>query len=166
MKRIWFTSVILSLLAVLAIVGVVGAPAPTPGTPETPAVPGQGFGRGMMGRGGMMGGAAYGQGFMHDYMEKIVAEKLGLKVEDLQALHAEGKTFWQIAEEKGLAVEEAQQLMTDARNEALDAMVNDGTITQEQADWMKTRNGGRGGCMGGGRWNNSSTAPRGAAARW
>jgi hypothetical protein len=166
MKRIWFVSLMIVVVAVLGIVSVVGAQDPTPATP------GQGFGRGMMGRGGMMGGA-YGQGAMHDYMEKIVAEKLGVTVEELEALHADGKTFWQIAEDKGLSVEEAQQVMVDARSQALDAMVKDNVITQEQADAMKSRmgggfSGGRGGCgMGGGRWNNNSAAPRGTSgARW
>jgi len=169
MKRNWIIALLVVAVAVLGIAGVVAAQAPTP---ETPAVPGQGFGRGMMGRGGMMGGD-YGQGAMHDYMEKIVADKLGVTVEELEALHADGKTFWQIAEDKGLTVEQAQQLMVDARSEALDAMVKDNLITQEQADWMKNRTGGRmgsgyGGCMGGGgRWNSDSAAPRGTAGgRW
>ena len=166
MKRTLFLAVIVVMLAVLGIAGVVGAQAPTP------EAPGQGFGQGMMGgRGAMMSGT-YGQGFMHDYMEPVIAEKLGVSVDELTQLHADGKTFWQIAEEKGLTTEQAQQLMVDARATALDAMVKDSVITQEQADFMKTRMGGRmgsgsGGCMGGGLWNNGSASPRGRmGGRW
>jgi hypothetical protein len=132
------------------------------------------MGRWMQGR-GMMTDGVYGTGAMHEYMEEAVASKLGVSVEELESLHAEGKTFWQIAEEKGLADEDARQLMIDARSEALDAMVEDEVIDQEQADAMKTRmSGGRmggfgAGCMGGGYNGDSTSAPRGrmmGGGRW
>ena len=113
----------------------------------------------------MMGGEP---GAMHAYMEAALAEKLGLTVKELEDLHTQGKTFWQIAEDKGFTTAEAQQMMLDARTTALDQMVKDGTLTQAQADAMKQRsgqmmgNGGQGGCMGG------SGTPRGGrmGGRW
>ena len=148
MKRFWM---VLALVAVVAAFGAVGAVYAQDGTPPTPPVPGQGYGPGMMGRGGMMV-SQYGQGWMHEYMAPAVAEALGLSVEELEAQHAEGKTFWQIAEEKGISPEDAQQLLIDARTTALDAAVADGVITAEQADFMKTRmaSGRMGGRMGAG----------------
>ena len=143
MKRLLIAVLAVALLSVFAFTSIASAQQPTP------SVPGQGnggWGRGMMG-GGMMGG----YGAMHDYMFPILAEKLGLTVEELNDLYASGENFWTVAESQGLSVEQAQQIMLDARNEALDKMVADGVITQEQADWMKSHMGqGHGGCHGGG----------------
>ncbi len=146
MKKGWIAVLVVGLIAAFGVVSLVSAQGTTP---TTPPAPGQGWGRGM--RGGMMG--ADGQyGPMHEAMQAALAEKLGMTVDELNAAHADGKTFWDLAAEKGLTVEDAQQAMLDARGAALDAMVKEGTITQEQADWMKSRGagrmGGRGGCMG------------------
>lgn len=164
MKRNWMIAIVVGILAVLAVVSVVSAQGTQP--PTTPA-PGQGWG--MMGRGGMM---SAGQGSMHEYMEAALAEKLGMTKEAYEQLFDEGKTFWQIAQDKGLTTEQAQQIMVDARNVALDKMVSDGVITKTQADWMKTRMGsggmrGAGGCMGGyGNPNRGgASAPRGMMGR-
>lgn len=145
MKKFIIATLVVAFVAIFGVVSLVNAQGTTPPAPEG------GWGR--MGRGPMMG--ATGQyGPMHEDMQAALAEKLGLTVDELNAAHAEGKTFWDLAQEKGLTVEEAQQAMLDARSAALDAMVKDGTITQEQADWMKSRGGmkgggyGRGGCMG------------------
>ncbi len=97
-----------------------------------------------------------GQGPMHEYMETVFAEKLGLTMEELEERQDQGQTFWQIAEEKGYTADEASQMMQDAHSTALDQMVTDGTLTQEQTDWMKNCSGkmlggnGQGGCTGGG----------------
>jgi hypothetical protein len=150
-------AILVVVVLALGVTGVVLAQGPKPGaTPQ----PGQGYGMmgsgGMMGRGGMMGAnrngtQVAGMGQMHEYMQAALAEKLGVSVEDLNAAYSDGKTFWQIADEKGFTAEEAQQMMLDARTAALDAMVADGTITQEQADWMKNRSGQMmGGANGGG----------------
>ncbi len=170
----------LVLVAVMAL-GVAGyayAQGPNPNPQPQPF--GQGMGRGRMG-GGMMGGwrangaQAGSYGPMHDYMEEAFAEALGMSEADVEAALASGKTMWQLAEEKGMTFEEFQKVMTDARSEALKKMVEDGTITQEQADWMLNRMGrmggrfgGQGGCPmqnggsygpGGGRWNTPQTTP-------
>ena len=93
---------------------------------------------------------------MAEYMHAALAEKLGITEDELESQIAEGKTFWQIAEEKGLTSEETTAIMQAARDAALTQMVADGTLTQEQADWMAQRgagmmNGsagaGRGGCQ-------------------
>jgi len=140
MKK-WLLIGSLALVAVIGVtllagVGIVNAQAPTPGTPS---------GGGMRG-GWMMGGDTP----MSEYMHAALAEKLGLTVEELEAKIAEGTTAWDLAEEKGLTVEEFQAMMLEARTTALAQMVADGTITQEQADWMSQRGagrmGGRGGC--------------------
>ena len=117
----------------------------------------------MMG-GGMMGYAgADAEGPMHDAMIAAFAQNLGITVDDLNARLAKGETMAQIAASKGLTSAEFYTLMTDARSQAIDQAVKDGTLTQAQADWMKQRGAGmmggynarggrgagRGGMMGG-----------------
>lgn len=112
-------------------------------TTQPPAVePGYGpRGGGRMG--GMMGGQpGTGSGFMHDEMVAVFAEKLGMSVDDLNARLTAGEHMYDIALEKGLSQEEFTTLMADVRAQSLDKAVVDGTLTQEQADWMKTRGAG------------------------
>jgi hypothetical protein len=169
MKRIVLIAVLIGVVGFAAVFGLVRVVSAQGNPTATPAVPGQGYGRGgMMGQGqGMMGGE---QGAMHEDMEAALAEKLGLTVEALEDLNDQGKTFWQIAEDKGFTAEEAQQMMLDARTSAIDKAVKDGTLTQAQADWMKQRsgqmmgNGGQGGCMGDG--TGTTRGGRMGGRRW
>ena len=94
-------------------------------TPEAPC-----FGRG----GGF--GAWGGSWTMFD----TAAEALGLTPEEFFAeLHA-GKTLGEIAEGQGVEMEDVQDAIKAARVEAMregiQQAVEDGRITQEQADWM------------------------------
>ncbi len=119
---------------------------------------------GQMGmRGGMRGGMTHegmdsgkmaemhgsmgmkGEGPLAEYMHAALAEALGMSVEEFQALHDAGDTFFEIAEAQGLTAEEAQALMVEVRADALAAAVEAGTITQEQADGMSARMGQMGG---------------------
>jgi len=93
------------------------------------------FGRGM----------GDGTGTLHEYMEKGMADALGMSVEDFEARHDAGETFYDIAISKGFTAEEIPALMQGARDAALDAAAADGVITQEQASWMKSHGFGRGG---------------------
>ncbi len=108
---------------------------------EDPTTPfGRGYGRhGGFGQGmfGWDGDGDYGP--MHESMAAAIATALGMTVDELEAAHEEGKTAWDIAQEQGLTDEEFSTLMFDARSAALEQAVADGTITQEQADWMQSR---------------------------
>ena len=64
----------------------------------------------------------------------IVAELTGLSVEEVQAQRAEGNSAAEIAEANGVATEDVVSEALAARKAILDAKVDDGTITQEQAD--------------------------------
>ena len=66
--------------------------------------------------------------------------------------------MYDIALSAGVMDEEFPALMTEVRAAALDAAVADDVITQEQADWMKSRGFGRGG-MGAG--DCDGTGPKG-----
>lgn len=97
-----------------------------------------------------------GGGYLHTYMVTALAEKLGLKVEDVNARLTAGETMYDIAVADGVKAEDFPALMSEIRSQALTAAVKDGVITQEQADWMSSRGFGRGGAMNG---NGSGTCP-------
>jgi len=152
MKKVLIgTSLVLVVLVALAAAGLAFAQSQDP----TPA-PGFNRGYGMMGGRGMMGDGTTGP--MHTYMIEALAPRLGLSVEDLQARIDAGETPYQIAQAQGMTDEQIVTLMSEAHTEALQAAVDAGVITQEQADWMSQRmgqmgqNGGRGyragGCTG------------------
>lgn len=189
-KSILLITVGLTVIAALAFAGLVYAQDATPATPNTPwggrgsgmmGGAGNTAGIGMMGGQGMMGGSrgaarGTGTGPMHTYMVEAYAQALGLTVEDVQAEFEAGKTMWQIAADQGLSDEEVQGVMITARTAALNAMVVDGVLTQEQADLMLQRmntmmsgdfvpgscpmngtGGGMRGGRGGGRWSQPVT---------
>ena len=126
------------LLAGLAGATFVSAQEPTPPVPF--GEHGGGWGgfvrySGGRGRGGF-GWAGGGQWTMFD----TAAEALGLTPEGYFAeLHA-GKSLAEIAEEQGVEVEAVKDAMNAARGEAMqqgiEQAVEDGSMTQEQADWM------------------------------
>jgi transposase len=128
-------------LIVLLLAGLGGAAFVFAQEPTSPIPFGwHGGGRGMggFGRGGF-GWVGGGQWTMFD----TAAEALGLTPEELFAeLHA-GKSLHEIAEAKGVDVQTVYDAMNAARGEAmqqaLQQAVEDGRITQEQADQMIER---------------------------
>ncbi|MBL8080002.1 MAG: hypothetical protein JNM55_18685 [Anaerolineales bacterium] len=86
-----------------------------------------------------------GGGYLHTYMVSALAEKLGLKVEDVNARITAGETMYDIAIADGVKAEDFPALMIEVRAQAVSAAVKDGIITQEQADWMNSHGMGRGG---------------------
>ena len=161
--------VAIALVAVttFGLTGFAYAQTPTPGTPGTNA---SGFGPGTMRRGGggmqQMGGV---DGPLHDGMISALASKLGLSAADLQARISAGETAYQIAQSKGLSAVQIQDLLSQARTEALKAAVTAGTLTQAQADWMGQRMSqmGQNGMGMGPRHNSNTNTPgSGPAGRW
>ena len=89
------------------------------------------------------------------------AEALGLTPNELFAeLHDEGKTLAEIAEEKGVDMAAVQDALNasraEAQRQAIQQAVEDGNLSQEQADWLLEglekgfHPGGRGMGFGGG----------------
>jgi hypothetical protein len=92
--------------------------------------------------GGMMGGRqgdASADGLLSTEMHKAVAAGLGLSEADLTARESKGETAWEIAQAKGISTADFQKLMTSARTTAIESLLKQGKITQQQADWFKTR---------------------------
>ncbi len=109
-----------------------GRLAATPGSGTTNS-----FGPGMMGGWGgwgMMGGGAYGT--MHQFMVDALAKELGMTSAELQAALQNGKTPYQIAQDKGLTAAQIGEMMQRVHDEALKQAVASGALTQQQADWM------------------------------
>jgi len=105
-------------------------------------------GFGMMGsRGWMMGGRGYSYdgGLLDDKMTAAMAEKLNMSANDLESRLNKGESMYQIAVSKGITAENFTTMMNDVRTQVIDQAVKDGTITQDQADWMKQRGFGMGG---------------------
>lgn len=141
-------------LIILAVVGVLVAALfaawPVAAQTETPP-PGDRNGNnsawrngwGMMhghgARRGGNGGAGVARGVLHDAMISVYAQELGISVDDLNDRLASGETMAQIAASQGLTPEQFAAMMADARDQAIEQAVADGTITQEQADWMRQR---------------------------
>jgi len=75
-------------------------------------------------------------GTLHEYMEKALAEKLGITLATVEAQFDAGKTLYQIALDNGIAQADFPAFMLDVRTKAINAALADGVITQAQADRM------------------------------
>ena len=132
--------VIGGLLAALLVVGVVGA---TSVYAQEPANVFQ------QGRGPGGGGRGFGLG---DAELAAAAEVLGMTAEDVTSALQDGKTLQDLADEAGVDIAEvhaAIQAVHEAEmRERIAQAVEDGTMTQAQADWMLE--GLDNGFMGGG----------------
>jgi hypothetical protein len=129
-------ALIVLLLAGLGGVALVFAQEPTPPVPF--GWHGGGRGMGGFGRGGF-GWAGGGMWTMFD----TAAEALGLTPEGLFAELRAGKSPAEIAEEQGVDVEALYDTVNAARGEAMkqaiQQAVEDGRLTQDQADQMLER---------------------------
>lgn len=75
------------------------------------------------------------QAFMGSFdRESLVAEALGISVEELQGAKSEGKTLATLLEEQDLTPEDFSTGLQAAYQKALDDAVQNGVLTQEQAD--------------------------------
>jgi hypothetical protein len=114
-------------------------------------------GRGMMG-GGMMGGnhaqmhsamtlaprcagcsAGVGANGMHEQAWTAVAKKLGLTYAELNTAVQNGQTVAQLAQAKGVSLDALKTAALEAMKASFAELVKQGTMTQQQADWMLDR---------------------------
>ena len=150
MKKFVVTLMVVAVVIfALGSVGVAYAQSPT----QTP-----GTGTGWMGGRGSQNGlgvanTAAGEGILHDYTIAAYAEKLNIPVANLETRLDSSETMAQIAFSEGLAFEQFRTLMVEVRTQAIEQALNDGVLTQAQADWMEQHGAGQmaGGQMGNGR---------------
>lgn len=101
---------------------------------------------GTMSFGGMMGGnhaqmhgAMMGANGMHQQVWTAVAEKLGLTYAELNTALQNGQTVAQLAQAKGISLDELKTVALDAMRTSFAELVKQGIMTQQQADWMLDR---------------------------
>lgn len=151
-----------ALLVLAVIAGGVLLAATTASAQETEPTPGPDWDKGGRGWFGWDGGSWT--------VFHTIAEALGLTPNELfTESHDEGKSVSEIAEERGVDLDAVQDAVdasrAEAQREAIEQAVEDGSMTQEQADWLLEgmekgfhlggRGMGRGGHMGmgpGGGW--------------
>jgi|Deesub1362A_J573_1020465.scaffolds.fasta_scaffold03711_4 hypothetical protein len=136
MRKFWMIAGTLVLVGALSALAV-GAVYAQADNPERPL---GGFGRGRHGR-----GEAPGLGVMavdEDAMHQALAEALGISVETFESEMDSGETLYTLALKYDVAFEDLRAVMDQAHAEALAEAVAQGTITQEQADWIQSRRGG------------------------
>jgi hypothetical protein len=75
-------------------------------------------------------------GLLHEYMEKALAEKLGVALATIEAQFDAGKPLYQIALDNGIAQADLPALMLEIRTIAINTAMADGAITQAQANKM------------------------------
>ncbi len=119
-KSILVIALVVAALAVFST-GVAFAQAPQPAQPVNSTARGT------------------GDGPLHDYMVSAMAQALGITPADFEARIASGQTAYQIALDLGISADKIPALLSSARAQALEAAVAAGAITQQQANWMKTR---------------------------
>jgi hypothetical protein len=117
--------VIGGLLAALLVVGVVGATSAYAQEPTAPSHHG--------------GGPGGGRG-LNDAALEAVADVLGMTTDDVTAALQDGQTLQDLADEAGVDIEDVRaaiQAVHEAEmRERIAQAVEDGTITQENADWL------------------------------
>ena len=125
------------VLVVLLLAGLIGVSVVFAQEPTPPACPERGDGPGFLSRrGGFFPGARGGSWTMFD----AAADALGLTPEELFAeLHA-GESLEEVAEAQGIEMETVRNALQAARLKvqkgAIEQAVEDGRLSQEQADWM------------------------------
>ena len=94
---------------------------------------GRGFGPGKTGGsfGNMMGPNG-----THQQVMAAIAQKLGMTTDELTKALQSGQTITQLAQSKGVSLDDLKKVATDAMKTELDALVKQGTITQQQEDKM------------------------------
>lgn len=149
---------VVAMVAVIALTSVVAVSAQA-ATPPQGAGPWNNTG-GYAGRGRGPGGQGLGIMAVDEaVMHAKIAEALGISVEEFEAALAEGKTLYVLAQELGVDFAEVRAAMDAAHAEALAQAVADGTITQEQADWILSHRAQMG------QWGASGAGPMGRGVR-
>ena len=133
MKKGLLISGILVLLLTLGGATIVFAQDENPQT-EDPAV---WYGCGGMGRGMM--GDWNGDSAMHELYFGLLAENLGLSTDELEQKLQDGQTLQEVALELGWTEDDFSEMFAETHTSALKQAVEEGILTQEQANWMSER---------------------------
>lgn len=101
------------------------------------------------------------QVFDQDAQKAVVADALGMTVEELDAAKEAGTRMSELAEQAGVEVEAVKEAVQAYREGAVADAIADGTITEEQGEQLLNHKGRRGG--NGQRGGNAPAAPESEA---
>lgn len=73
----------------------------------------------------------------YDYISNILKSKLGLSDTDITNATNSGKTFHDLAVEKGMTQDDLKASLLEERTKAIDAAVSKGTVTKEEGENIK-----------------------------
>ena len=157
-KLLKITGIVAALVAIVAVAGATSAFAQGPAHSD-----------GIAPRGGsqMQHESAGGMGLLavdEDAMHEAIAAALSMSVEELEAALAAGTTPFDLAQEQGIDFAVVEAAMEAVHQDALQQAVNDGLISQEQADWMLSRQGGQN-SDGSGMNRGANGSPQGGRSR-
>ena len=145
MKKYWKLATILTVL--VAVVALVGATAIYAQGPANNGAAGQPAAN----RSGLNAANESGLGLMavdEADMHAVIADALGMSLDEFEAAIAAGETPATLALELGIDLDVIQEAMDAAHEAAFEQAVADGLITQEQADWILSHRGGAAGQSG------------------
>jgi hypothetical protein len=74
-------------------------------------------------------------------MHAAIADALGITESEFDAMRADGTSLYLIAQELGVDIDTVRAAMNEVRDAAIDEALATGTITEEQAEWMRSRAG-------------------------
>jgi cytidylate kinase len=97
---------------------------------------GRGFAQGKRGNSGDHMTGLNVMGGMQQPVFTAIAQKLGLTEADLITALQSGQTISQLAQSKGVSLDDLRTAATDAMKIQLDSLVKQGTLTQQQEDLM------------------------------
>jgi len=107
-----------------------------------PKMPDGEHGRADSFRRGFSNGVKFGRQMIinHEYMDAAIADVLDISIDELEELRTEEGFNWKVyAEEQGLSEDEIIAMHTEILTNAVNAALEDGAITQEQADQILER---------------------------
>ncbi len=79
--------------------------------------------------------------FDRESVQAIIADTLGISVEELEAAKEEGIRMQQLAEEQGVAIEDIQAAVEAYKAEAVQDALDAELITEAQAEWLLSHDG-------------------------
>lgn len=144
MRKVVIGLLVVALALGVLFVGAVSAQSPTPTRPAFLDEDGDGVcdicgGVGAQGRQGMMGGRGVGMRWGDQSLIAAVAKALNLTVTEVITELNEDTTLRQVIVNHGGDAEAIVDAFIADRSEALQQLVTDGKLTQEQADLMLDR---------------------------
>jgi hypothetical protein len=163
MSKFWKVGLAAVFVAALAVTGLGVAYAQSDG----PAVPAA------LGPWGPQAGRGPGDGPLAEYRDVIhqaLADALGISVDTFEQAIEDGQTLVDLADEYDVDLADLRAAREEGRAEALSQAVDDGVITQVQADWLEQHNlrlraQRFAGCDGEGPRGDGPMGPRGGRGR-